>query len=106
MSGDPKMEIASTGELIAYLKDRKPFLRERFGVTRIGVFGSFARGGQGLESDIDLVVELEKSKKNIHSFFQLRRLLEKELSRKVDLGFEHSLKPIVRENIKGKIIYA
>jgi uncharacterized protein len=105
ISGDPKMEIASTGELIAYLKDRKPFLRERFGVTRIGVFGSFARGGQSLESDIDLVVELEKSKKNIHSFFQLRRLLEKELSRKVDLGFEHSLKPIVRENIKGTIIY-
>ena len=99
------MEITSTVELVAYLKDRKAFLRERFGVTLIGVFGSFARGGQSLESDIDLVVELENSKKNIHSFFQLRRLLEKELSRKVDLGFENSLKPIVRENIKGKIIY-
>jgi len=35
----------------------------------------------------------------------MRRLLEKELARKVDLGFEHSLRPIVRENIKGKIVY-
>jgi predicted nucleotidyltransferase len=35
----------------------------------------------------------------------LRRLLERELSRKVDIGFERSLKPIVRERIKGKVIY-
>ena len=71
----------------------------------MGVFGSFAQSGQTIGSDIDLVVEFEKSKKNIHTFLQLRRLLEKELSRKVDLGFEHSLKPLVREGIKGKIIY-
>ncbi len=99
------MEISTTGEILAYLRDKKTYFNEKFGVTRIGIFGSFAQGGQTIKSDIDLVVEFEKSRKNIHSFLQLRRLLEKELSRKVDLGFEHSLKPIVRENIKGKIIY-
>jgi predicted nucleotidyltransferase len=99
------MEVSSIEEIVAYLSDKKTFFRERFGVIRIGVFGSFAQGGQTSESDIDLVVEFEKSKKNIHTFLQLRRLLEKELSRRVDLGFEHSLKPIVRESIKGKIIY-
>ena len=71
----------------------------------MGVFGSFAQGAQTSKSDIDLLVEFEKSKKNIHTFLQLRKLLEKELSRKVDLGFENSLKSVVRENIKGKIIY-
>jgi len=99
------MEISTTGELVGYLQDKKAFLREKFGVTRIGVFGSFAHGGQNTKSDIDLVVEFEKSRKNIHTFLQLRRLLEKELSRKVDLGLERSLKPIVRERIKGKVIY-
>ena len=99
------MEILTIDELVEYLRDKKPFLHKKFGVTRIGVFGSFAQGGQTIKSDIDLLVELEKSKKNVHTFFQLRRLLEKELSRKVDLGFEASLKPIVRENIKGRIIY-
>ena len=99
------MEISTTGEIVAYLRDKKTFFHERFGVTRIGIFGSFAQGGQTIKSDIDLVVEFEKSRKNIHTFLQLRRLLEKELSRKVDLGFEHSLKPLVRENIKGKITY-
>jgi predicted nucleotidyltransferase len=99
------MEISTTGELVAYLQGKKAFLREKFGVTRIGVFGSFSQGGQISKSDIDLVVEFEKSKKNIHTFLQLRRLLEKELSRKIDLGLERSLKPIVRERIKGKVIY-
>jgi uncharacterized protein len=102
---EPEMEVSSISEIVAYLRDKKTFFHERFGVTRMGIFGSFAQGGQTTKSDIDLLVEFEKSKKNIHTFLQLRRLLEKELSRKVDLGFEHSLKPIVRENIKGRIIY-
>jgi len=42
---------------------------------------------------------------DLGTFLQLRRLLEKELSRKVDLGFEDSMKPIVREKIKGRVIY-
>jgi predicted nucleotidyltransferase len=99
------MEISTIGELVAYLRDKKAFLYEKFGVTRMGVFGSFAEGRQKITSDIDLVVEFDSSRKNLHTFLQLRRLLEKELSRKVDLGFEHSLKPIVRERIKGKVIY-
>jgi predicted nucleotidyltransferase len=99
------MEISSRDEIVAYLKDKKGFLYDRYGVTRIGIFGSFISGGQTNTSDIDMVVELEKSRKNIHSFLRLKRFLEKELSRKVDLGFEDSLKPILRENIKEKIIY-
>ena len=99
------MEISSIDEIVAYLRDKKAFFHERFGVTRMGIFGSFVQGRQSGESDVDLVVEFEKSKKNIHSFLKLKRLLEKELSRTVDLGFEHSLKPIVRKNIKEKIIY-
>jgi predicted nucleotidyltransferase len=99
------METSNINEIITYLREKKAFLHERFGVTRIGIFGSFVQGGQTPRSDIDLLVEVEKSKKNIHTFLQLRRLLERELSRKVDLGLEHSLKPVVRENIKGKIIY-
>ncbi len=99
------MEISSIDEIVAYLRDKQGFLYERYGVTRIGIFGSFVKGGETISSDIDMVVEFEKSRKNIHSFLQLKRFLEKELSRKVDMGFEHSLKPIVRKNIKEKIIY-
>ena len=99
------MEISSIEEIVAYLKNNKSFFYERFGVTRMGIFGSFARGEQTFSSDIDMVIEIEKSRKNIHSFLQIKRFLEKELVRKIDLGFEHSLKPVIREKIKGQIIY-
>src|SRR3989344_8610736 len=98
------MEISSIEEIVAYLKNNKSFFYERFGVTRMGIFGSFARGEQTFSSDIDMVIEIEKSRKNIHSFLQIKRFLEKELVRKIDLGFEHSLKPVIREKIKGQII--
>ena len=99
------MEIATIDEILAYLRARKRFLYERYGVTRMGIFGSFVQGGQTITSDIDMVIELEESRKDIHSFLQLKRYLEKELSRKVDMGFEHSLKSVLREKIKEKIIY-
>ena len=99
------MKISSITELIEYLENHKGLLRERFGVTRVGIFGSFAAKAQTISSDIDMVVEFEKDRKNIHSFLGLKRFLENELSREVDLGFEHSLKPIVRENVKDRIIY-
>ena len=99
------MEISTGTELIKYLRTHKKFLHERFGVTRMGVFGSFAQETQTLSSDVDMVVEFESDMKNIHSFLQLKRFLEKELTRKVDLGFVNSLKPAVRANIKDRIIY-
>ncbi|MDO9288962.1 MAG: nucleotidyltransferase domain-containing protein [Thermodesulfovibrionales bacterium] len=99
------MEISSIEDIVAYLKNNKGFFYERFGVTRMGIFGSFTREEQTSSSDIDMVVEIEQNRKNIHSFLEVKRFLEKELARKIDLGFEHSLKPIVREKIKGQIIY-
>jgi len=99
------MAVSSINEIIAYLNNNKMLLHERFGVNRIGIFGSFVKERQTSSSDIDLVVEIEKARKNIHSYMQLKRFLEKELARKVDLGFEHTLKPIVKDKIKEEIIY-
>ena len=92
-------------QIVAYLRTNKKVLRDTFGVTRLGLFGSFVHHTQHISSDIDLLVEFEEGRKNIHAFLRLKRFLEKEFSRKVDLGFEHSLKPVVRESIKGKILY-
>ena len=99
------MEALTIESIIKHLQKNKSYLNDKFGVTRIGIFGSFAENRQTISSDIDMVVEFEKSRKNIHSFLQLKRFMERELSRKVDLGFEHSLKPFVRDKIREKIIY-
>lgn len=47
------MPITSAEEMIAYLKKNKEHFHKMFGVTRMGIFGSFARGEQNLSSDID-----------------------------------------------------
>ncbi len=99
------MKNSTLDEIVTYLKKNKTFLYDRFGVTRLGIFGSYVKNMQTISSDIDMVVEFEKDSKNIHSFLRLKRYLEEELSKKVDLGFEHSMKPIIREKIKDKIIY-
>ncbi len=99
------MEALSRQEIVAYLRNNKTLFYERSGVTRVGLFGSFLRDEQTLLSDIDMVVDIENSRKNIHNFLELKRFLEKELARKVDLGFEDSLKPVVRDKIRKQIIY-
>lgn len=94
-----------TEEIISYLRDNKNLLHDRFGVTRIGIFGSFARGDQTPASDIDMIIEMEEDKKSLHSFLKLKRFLENETARKIDLGFEHSIKPSIREKVLKQIIY-
>jgi predicted nucleotidyltransferase len=96
----------SNKDILDFLKNERAFLRNEFGVINIGLFGSYAKETQSPDSDIDMVVEIEKSKKNIHSFLRLKRFLEKEFSKKVDLGFEHTLKSTIKDKIKGDIIYA
>ena len=99
------MKVSSIEEIVTYLKNKKNFFYDRFGVTRMGVFGSFVRDKQTSSSDIDMVIEMEKERKSIHSYLQLKRFLEEELERKVDLGFENSLKPAIKEKLKSRIIY-
>jgi len=57
-------------EIIELIRMHKREL-EKFGVKRIGIFGSFARGEASGESDIDVVVEFERGKGHIQ---ELRRL--------------------------------
>jgi predicted nucleotidyltransferase len=92
-------------EILDYLKNHKNELRERFGVITIGLFGSYARDEQTDDSDIDLAIEMEKNKKNLSAFFSLKRKLEGDLQKKVDIGIESTLKPIVKEHINKEIIY-
>ncbi len=91
--------------IIAVLKKHKKDFEAKYGLIELGIFGSFAKGEENGFSDIDILIELKKDKKNIHNFFKLKRELEYLLGREVDLGLISSLKPIVAESIKEEIIY-
>ena len=92
--------------ILEYLSSNKSELREKYGVIKIGLFGSYARGEERDDSDIDLAIEIEKDKKNISNFFGLKREMERVFAKKVDLGIESSLKPIAKKYILKEILYA
>lgn len=91
-------------QIIEFLISHKQELYERYGVTQIGLFGSYARDEAKEGSDIDIAVEIQ-SKNKYRSFFGLKRHLEENFNNKVDLGIESTLKPIAKEYILKEIIY-
>ncbi|KIM04756.1 MAG: DNA polymerase III subunit beta [Sulfurovum sp. AS07-7] len=92
-------------DILEYLKSHKQDFYERFGIIKIGLFGSFARDEQHESSDIDVAIEIEKEKKSLSNFFAIRRELEEKFGKKVDLGIESTLKPIIKEYVQKEIIY-
>ena len=47
-------------EIKELLQRHKETFREQYGLKEIGIFGSYVRGEQGAESDLDILIELEK----------------------------------------------
>ena len=77
---------------------------ERFTVKRIGVFGSFARGDAGPESDVDIVVELTEP--TFDHYMDLKFRLEDVLKRPVDLVMADTVKPRLKPIIDQEVVYA
>jgi uncharacterized protein len=75
-----------------------------FGVRRLGLFGSAARGEASEGSDLDFLVEL--GKKTFDNYMDLKEFLEELFGCKVDLVMKDGLKPRLREPILKETIYA
>ena len=91
-------------DILATLRELKPSLYNNYSVKEIGLFGSFSDETNSEESDIDLLVELERPIG--WKFFSLELYLEKIFNRKIDLVTKNSLKDQIKENILKQINYA
>ena len=74
-----------------------------FGVKNIGLFGSFVRGDQTTDSDIDILVEFTPEKHTFDNFMDVAFLLEKILGRKVDLVTPEALSPHIGPHILKEV---
>lgn len=75
------------------------------GVKKIGLFGSFVREEQGVESDVDLLVEFEQGKKTFDNFMRLSFFLEDLFKRRVELVTLESLSPYIGPHIVNEVEY-
>jgi len=76
------------------------------GVRIIGLFGSFVRGEQRNDSDIDLLVEFEPNRKTFDSFMELSFFLEDLLRHPIELVTLESLSPYLGPHILKEVEYA
>lgn len=93
----------SRDEILAFLKTHKQEMHDRFGVIKIGLFGSYARGNAREDSDIDVAIEFINN--TADSYFNLLHFLEDSFNMKIDLGIESNFKPIIKPYIMREIIY-
>lgn len=71
-------------KIMQILRRELPYLREKYGVERIALYGSFVKGNQTNKSDVDILVHLVRPLGL--EFIELAYHLEKVLDRKVDLA--------------------
>jgi len=91
-------------EVNTILKNNSSNLRE-LGIEKVGVFGSFSRGDQTEDSDIDVIVYFAPKKKTFKSFMKTALFLEDLLKRKVDILTEQSLSPYLKPYIMKDLKY-
>jgi predicted nucleotidyltransferase len=70
-----------------------------YGVERLGLFGSYKRGDQKKESDIDFLVEFKAGQKTYKNFINLVYFLEDQLGHEIELVTLESLSPYLKDTI-------
>lgn len=99
--------IIAKENILDYLKEHKEEFKNRFDIIKIGLFGSYAKGEEQKDSDIDILIELESKTTNIYEKKKLlKETLEKEFNRKVDIAREKYLKPLAKNEILKDVKYA
>jgi len=91
-------------DVVAVLRQAEPALRER-GVAALYVFGSHARDQARPDSDVDVFIDKDKSRKfGFDEFMDVYFLLQERLGAGVDYGTREGLHPVLRTQIEREAI--
>ncbi|MFH0824980.1 MAG: nucleotidyltransferase family protein [Pseudomonadota bacterium] len=90
-------------EILNKLAENREAIRG-FGVRRLGIFGSYARGEQTETSDLDFLVEFNAA--TFDNYFDLKFFLEDLFGRPVDLVTADTIKSRIRPVILKETVYA
>jgi len=91
-------------ELIEILKEQREELSKRFFVKRLGLFGSFVRGEERPDSDVDILVEFYRPV-SLFKFLELEDYLTELLGRRVDLVSRKALKPNIGRHVIKEVVF-
>ncbi len=95
--------MLTLNDIIIKLEENLPYLRHKYGIKNIGIFGSFVRDEQTSDSDIDILVEYNDIPDYHHIYLNIE--LEEILNREVDLATPDSLRKYTKESVLREVKY-
>lgn len=97
------MKNVSLEEIKSKIKNNKSFLEHKFKVRTLQLFGSFVRGENKFDSDLDILVDFTEDI-DLFTFIELEDYLSGLLSVKVDLVSKRALKLRIKESVLKEAI--
>lgn len=91
-------------EIINKLKEHKEELCKKYNIASIGIFGSYARGEETDDSDVDILVEYDITP-GFFEFLDLEDELNNIFRKKVDLVTKPALKHLIKGHILNEVVY-
>ena len=96
--------VMTKEEILTKLSNNRHYIEENFEVAKIGLFGSYAKGKQTEDSDIDIYVEFKH--KTFDNLAGLWNYLEELYQKKIDLFHKHkNNNKVIIANIQKDVIY-
>ncbi|KAF0237234.1 MAG: hypothetical protein FD181_2068 [Prolixibacteraceae bacterium] len=93
-------------QILDFISENKSFLNQQFHVSKIGLFGSYARNEQTSNSDIDLIVDFEENTADLFDIkIAIKRFFMENLNIDVDICREKYIKPRFKKRIQNEAIY-
>lgn len=91
-------------EIKAILIPYKSFLVEKFKISELGIFGSYVKGEQNQESDVDILVEFSEVP-TLFDLVEIEYLISDKIGLSVDLVHKSGLRPHLRDNVLNETVY-
>jgi uncharacterized protein len=96
--------MADSGNILKILQTLQGEIEQRFKATVKGIFGSYARGEERKESDLDLLVDFHEGA-DLFDYVGLTQFLEEKFHCKVDVVPCDTLREEIKENILKEAVY-
>ena len=94
-------------EILGFLKKQKPIFIKKYHISKIGLFGSYARGIYDESSDIDIIIEFDNDDVDVRRIKEdIRSIIQNHFNKNVDIATEKYLFPFFKERILNNTIYA
>ena len=92
-------------QIIQFLQENRELFYRQYRVSKIGIFGSFARQQADETSDIDVLIEFDQNQNLFETKLQIKNMMEERFHRSIDICREKYLKPSVKEQVLKETIY-